>query len=396
MKCTVDRKSLKTALATAKHCLPLKPLSDHEANPVLHLVPGKLTVVATDMSQVCSVTVEAETEESFSMSLDLKKLEKIISKTDNGNITIEYGMGGRARVSQTGSDGFVEIPSLPVTKVPVFDRSSPGEVASASGPLDTVVLAEGLDFAGAFMPDVVERNPKYDFVLIKDGLVYGANGVNRRGYFVSPALRFPGELKFLKKFVPVAVKLLKSLAVPQVTVKNLDRVLTLETPDGLFSYACLKARTDAPDIPMAYLKSSGPYTEIDLAKALKAMERITIPEYQSAGASVGVALVLPPADADGNAELSLKLVAAGKLSGKEKIPCKRVGENEEGGLEVDKVVDFKLFKELAGAMPSKCDLKFYANDPEARYFKMQSKHVVGSANCVSVAVGSYARINRVS
>lgn len=396
MQFIVDKKDLKKALVLVKSCLPVKPLTEFDANPVFHAVEGCVRVVATDMTQVCSLSIPAESSEAFSVSMDYKKLEKVLSKSENGKVKIDYDQkAGRARVSSDGDQGYVDIPTLNVDKCPAFDRSYEGEAPLSEGSLASDVLAVAVDFASAFMPDVLERNPKYDFILVKDGLVYAANGMNRRGYFASQALRYPSELKILKRFSSVMPKVLKSLEGKPVLVRNLSRAISMTSEDGTLRYACIKARTDSPDIPLSYLKAAGPYTTMELTKCVKAMEKVVIPDYQAAGAAIGVDLVMKPsAEADGSSGLELRLISSGKFSGHEVVPCKRVGE-EGTGLLIEKVIDFKMFKELASSFTADGELRWYMNDPESKFFKIQQRKNVGTTPCLAVAVGTYARVNKV-
>ena len=392
MRLVVDREVLRAALALTKSCLPPKPMNDNEANPLITVTPGQAVVTCTDMSHSASACIDVVATENFQVTFDIKKMERVLTKSDKGSVELVYDpKAGLVRVRMEDGEGHVDIPSLPANKVPVFDMGSTGHSEPHTVKADA--LAAAIEFTSAFLPDVVERNPVYDFILLKDGMAYAANGMNRRGYFVSKVLRIPEEFKVLKKFSNVLPKMLKHMGAGDVTMSNGDRTVKFVSPDGKISYSCLRARSEAPVIKMEYLKSNGPYTTMDLPKVLKNLEKIVIPDYQSAGAAVGVNLVLGVGDDKGSAPLELSLISAGKYSAKEKVQCKRIDE-VEGGVVVDKVIDYKMFKEIAGAVPSKGDLRVYLNDPDAKMFKLLVRGSIEGSDYVAVSVGAYARLNR--
>ena len=398
MRLVVDRKKLKSMLSASRSCLPLKPQSEYEANPSFRVSSGVLVMSSTDFSQGLELRCPVEHDGDFAVSFDIKKLEKIVAKTDTGSVSIEYVQDkGSVRVSSSEDEkkGFVELPAVPFAKVPVFDSET--TTASAVCTLPGSVLKEGVDFASTYLPAILERNPKYDFVQVRNGLVYAANGANRRGFFASPSISATTEVKILKKFALCLPKALTALA-PESTAEIFEgvRTYTIKSQEGDFVYRCIKARTEPSDIPMDYLVPKGAHTIVDVVKLSRLMEKVVIPEYQSAGVAIGVRLVIaPPTDAaEGSSLVQLSLVTAKRQDAQETLACTRVGETDSA-VEVDKVVDFKMFKEMATSLPTGGETKVFMNDQESKFFKLQRVLDVGGHKCVALAVGAYARIAKV-
>ena len=233
---------------------------------------------------------------------------------------------------------------------------------------------------------------------IKNGIIASANSATRRGFFVSPSISTSTEVKILKKFALVLPKAL--VAFPEDGVAEFyegKRTYTLMSQDRSFVYRCIKARTEPPEIRMEYLATKGAYTTLDLNKLSKTLEKVVIPEYQAAGVSVGVHLVLNPVSGEeGASTLDLSLVTAKRQEAQETLPCARLGEPEGQSLPIDKVVDFKMLREMISSIPEKGGMvKVYMNDPDSKFFRIQNMFSVGTHKCVAMAVGSYARLARV-
>lgn len=398
MKLVVDRKKLKAILSATRSCLPVKPQSEYEANPSFRVSSGVLVVSSTDFSQGLELSCPVDGDGDFAVSFDIKKLEKIVAKTDTGSVEIEYVQEkGSVRVSASDEKkGFVELPAIPYAKVPVFDAE-----ALSGTPVCTLpgsVLKEGVDFASTYLPAILERNPKYDFVQVRNGLVYAANGANRRGFFASPSISATTEVKILKKFALCLPKALTAFPTDaSAEIFESSRTYTIRSTDGVFTYRCIKARTEPSEIPMEYLIPKGSHTVVDVTKLARLMEKVVIPEYQSAGVAIGVRLVMrPPEDiVTGSSSVDLSLVTAKRQEAQESLACLRLGETAESR-EVDKVVDFKMFKDMVSSLPTGgSDTKVFMNDPDSKFFKMQRILEVGGHKCVALAVGAYARIAKV-
>ena len=391
MKCVVDRKALRSALTTLKACLPEKPLTEMEGSMLLKVSPAGLAVIATDMLQEGAITVplKEESESSFEVLPDMKKLEKVLTKTDFPEVTLEYETGSGALRVSGGSSGFVDIPTFPAAKLNRYD--APVTEGDLAGIVPADMLSSGLSYICSFLPESIGGNQKFEVAILENGILSGANGWNRRGYFVSKSLILNQEVKFLQRFTVSLSKVLKHV-VGDLSVTLHERSIIL-TSDSGFKYTCVRARHETPDPVLSYLQSSDPYLTMDLVKLVKALDKVSVPDYSSAGAAVGVHVTIAPADGEHKSKFEMKLASLTALQAADSIPCTREAEKDGGpGELVEKVIDYRMFKEMASEFPSAGDTRVYMSNPASRFFKFHSKFSVGENACVAVAVGSYSKV----
>ena len=391
MEVTLNRKALKEAITALKPCLPIKPLSEYESNMMLVVTPASVELVATDMVQEgvmpVSFTVAANT--SCDLVPDIKKLERVLTKSDTEDVALNYDEGSGALRISSGT-GFVDVPTLSARKMGRYD--APVSAGSSVGSVPASVLAAGLSFVSCVLPEMVTGNLKYEVAILSGGLLSGANGWNRRGYFVSPSLKLDQEVKFLQRYVETLPKLLRHVK-GNVEVTLYERSMTF-VEEGKFRYTCTRARHETPDVVMKYLKSEDPYVVVDPGKMVKVLDKVVIPDYQAAGSAVGVKFLLSPAAPNTkSATLDLKLVSAGGLQAEDSIKCTREAEPDGTfGIPMERVIDYRMFKAMANEVPASGDTKLYICNPASRFFKFQCKYLVGEYTCVSVSVGSYSKV----
>lgn len=390
MEFSLNRKELKTALTALKPCLPAKPLNELEANMLIKVSPTGGLLIATDMVQegVMPLTLVTAPVEPLEILPDIKKLEKVLAKTDSEEVEMSYQDGtGILRVAS--GKGFVDVPTLPPKKLGRYD--APMTEGELLGAVPSSVLADGLSYVSCFMPETITGNLKFEVAILEGGLLSAANGWNRRGFFVSTALKLPKELKILQRFAECLPKLLRHVP-GQLNVILHERSIVLTSENG-FRYSCVRAKHETPAPVLSYLRSNDPYLVVEMGKLVKILDKVVVPDYQAAGAPVGVAVTVPPAEAGSTAStMELELVSTGNLQARDTIPCTREGETATpGGELIEKVIDYRMFKAIASQIPSKSDTRVYMSNPACRFFKFQSKFMVDTYPCVAVAVGTYSK-----
>lgn len=387
----LSRKALRESLAALKACLPAKPLTELDGAILLSVAPSVVGVSATDMVQ--EAVYELQTleigSEAFDVVPDLKKLEKALQKAESDDVILSYDSGsGTLRVASKGLPGFVDVPTFSAAKKPRYDR--PTSPVDPCGSLDARVLAASMSFIEDYLPETVTGQMKFEAAILRDGVVSGANGWNRRGYFVSRGLALKEELKILQRFVSTLPKVLSRVLGNKLEVRLYDRTIVMSCPG--FSYSCVRAKHDMPDPVLSYLKSSDPYVTLDTGKLVKLLDRVTIPDYNAAGSPVGVRLQIPAHEEGAPLDTSLKvsLVAYSQLKAEGEVACKRDSDRQCSAL--DKVVDYRMFKSMSSALPTSADVRCYISNQDSRFFKFQGKYVVGDFPCVTVSVGSYSKV----
>jgi hypothetical protein len=390
MEVTLNRKGLKEAITALKPCLPAKPLTDYESNMAIRVSPGTASLVATDMVQegVMPLAVVSQSGGSVDIVPDIKKLEKVITKSETEAVVLSYEEGSGALRVSSGS-GFVDVPTLPALKMGKYDF--PAAAGDVVGQLPATVLGDALSFIECFLPDTITGQLKFEVATLASGMLTAANGWNRRGYFISQSLKLKQEIKFLQRFVATLPKLLRHVT-GDLSVELHERSIVMRADSG-FRYSCVRARHETPEPVLAYLKSAGPYLTLDTVKLTKVLDKVVVPDYQAAGAPVGVELVIPPA-AEGSidSELLLKLVSSGAMQAQDKFPCKRVSEDKDPrGELVEKVVDYRMFKSMVSELRAGAENRVYMSDPASRFFKFQSKFAIDGHSCLAISVGSYSK-----
>lgn len=387
----LSRKALRESLTALKACLPAKPLTELDGAILVTVTTNLVSVSATDMVQeaVYEIPVIDIGVDSFEVVPDLKKLEKALTKAEADDVVLSYDQGsGTLRVSCRGLSGFVDVPTLPASKKARYDM--PSAPVEATGVLEARVLAESMKFIEDYLPETVTGQMKFEAAILRDGILSAANGWNRRGYFVSRGLSLKEEVKFLQRFVSTIPKVLSRVIDRKLSVFLHDRTIVLSC-DG-FRYSCVRAKHEMPEPVLSYLKSSDPYVSLDTVKLTKLLDRVTIPDYNAAGSPVGVRLQLPEHMDGGPVEDKLKvsLVAYSQLKAEGEVACTR--DSDKACAPLDKVVDYRMFKAMASALPSSAEVRCYISKQDSRFFKFQGKYIVGEYPCVTVSVGSYSKV----
>jgi hypothetical protein len=391
MKFVVPKKDIKEAIATAKHCIPEKPIVEVDSHVRFELSGKTLTISATDGMIAARVEIQVDTQDTLSAEfpVDPKRFEKAITKNEESEeITLQWlGEEKGLRIyTKEGSKSFITLPVMPLRKMAKFPASS-NYVADEKGEVPCELLAEIFGFLVPYFPAPREDGKSFDLGVISKGVAYACNGINKRGYLVSPKLKPFTGLCVHKKYATKLSKLFKAVKEKNFELSH-DKNRVVFSSEGL-NFTVMKSRKDPSDIQTSYIKREGPYCKISKAALIKSIDRSTIASFEKVGHPIGLKLKLT-GEAEGGV-LETQLVTNTESDTVDEIACPRF---EDGAEEVDHVIDYKIFKGIINSLGTVDTVKLYINDPTLKYFKAYSTREVADCKFTSVGVGAYSRITR--
>jgi len=384
MELKVSVEEFKKALSIAKKALPKIILQEERGHVLCVLKDSKLVVSATNNDIKAQVLVEVPefSDPDISFTVDPKVVEKLISKIDTDMLTIQYNPEDKTLLIYTTENrqSFTTLQSFPTEKMLTVD--SIDQDTTTRYTIDREIVLASLEFSNDYLSPLKENKKQYDFIIINNGFVYGANGVNKMGFFVSQAFKGFDNFKIRKESAPALVAVLKSLKDKNVVFVDAKKDIGIETEDGSVFFSCLKSGVESPKINSDLLKGESPYTLIDKNKLLKVLDRLVASTNSSVGA--GVEFIL--SGVNENASISFTLIS--NLKTIEQMDCVRVKDSENE--DITHVLDFKLFSGILGSFENK-DIRLYINDT-GKFFKVTSSGEINGYKYMSAGVGSYSKV----
>jgi len=386
VKVTVDRLELKKAISIAKSYLPAKPLIEVDGELLMTLKDGKFSVSATDNQQACFIDIDVlEFEGEGKFSCDPKRVDKALTKSSCLSVELDYDPVEYTLELVLGKDtSVISFKTFPTDKMSNFKPNIEGCHYRAA--VNTKILYTGIKYLQAFTPYKNDVSKKYDFAIIGGGIMYSANGVNKRGYFISRELAEIKDTKIQKKFMETLGKSLFILDCEKVVVIERDSVTTIESEDGKFISHMLKSRSVPPDMPKQYIQVKGdPYTTVNREKLIKSIDRSTSASYSKVGTPIGLQLTV----SGSGEESTLKTdMITNALKTIDSVECIR---HDDGDGEVSNLLDYKLFKTILSSFSKEGETRLYINQPDLKYFKIYAKGEIEGIPFAEVGVGAYSR-----
>ena len=394
MKFAVSKSGIKDALATVKNCVPDKPLSEVDGHIRVLIEEGSMTLSATEGMFSAKVTVSIDIEgtlkEPLEFPVDPKRLEKSITKNESDIfVSMEWlGFDKGIRIyTRNAGKSYITLPVLEIRKMARFPKVSkytPHQTCEAPGEL----LGEAFSFVFPYLPAPREDGRSYDMAVIDKGVVYGCNGINKRGYMVAREFKEFRNLAIHKKYVLRLSKIFKSLKEKTFNVSHDDDRIIFES-EGVYILV-MKSRKPSSEVATSYIKAEGPYTLIKKTSLIKSLDRSTIASFEKVGHPIGVILNL--VGNEDSACLNTQLVSGNDSDTVDEIPCDRLGDGD--GSDISHVIDYKLFKGIINSLGAIDTLKLYINDQDCKFFKAYGTRKLESTSCMFIGVGAYSRITR--
>lgn len=386
-KVRVDQ--LKKAVSIVKRGLPKIVLQEERGHLLCRIEENKLVLYATnnDIKTYSKINLIETDTSDLSFTLDPKIIEKLLTKIDVNEICVTYDEEEKTIRIYTTLDrqSFTTLQSFPVEKMLTF---SPPEEDGDSIVINREVACAALEFCSNFLAPLKENRKQYDFIIINKGIVYGANGLNRMGFFVSTEFQHFINFKIRKESVPDILGALKSLCTDEVMFINNDKDSGIrassedeDTADETY-FTCLKSGTEPPKINTEFIKGDNAYSLINKTKLTKSLDRLSASASASTGA--GIEIKLSGKNEDGVVTLNL----ISNLKTREQVECVRV--NDQENMEIEHVLDYKLFKTILASFNDN-DLKVYINDT-GKFFKIASTGKIKNIKYLTAGIGAYSKV----
>lgn len=386
MKFSINKEELKKAITIASKALSKNVIQVERGHLLVNIADNKAIFSGTNNDLKASVEISllnCESDTSFLFTVDPKILNALITKIDLEIISFDFNVEDLTLKVITSEDGksFNTLQSFPTSKMLTVD--------SAQKPLDTEhiistsILRSSLDFCQNYL-EMKEENKRFDFVIFNKGVVFGSNGLNKMGFFVSSDFKEIENFKIRKIAVPLISSILNKIESKTVLIGEHDNSVVVKTRDSQIFFSCLKSSVESPKISLDMLKKGDPYTVIERVALNKKIKRLLAAKTALVGS--GIELTLD--GAGDNATLQLALLA--NLKAQETVQCSRVDDPTTE--DITHIVDCKLFQSIIDSFEDK-NISLYINT-QLPYFKIHEvfKNEENDTKCMKVGVGSYSRI----
>lgn len=385
MEITVPKSEFKNAISIARRALSSVVIQEERGHLLFTVQGSNMFIQGTnsDLKSRCLIDIVNNSGQDFSFTADPKTLERLVSKVEVSDITLDLDTTTLTlKVYTTESkNSFGTLQSFPPDKMLTFD--DPKNVDRTEYVVNKECLIFALEYAKNFLADKKEDQKQFDFVVINGGVVYAANGTNRLGMVVFRTFAQVPGMKIRKLVLPVYLNFIKGVDGTEIKLIDTDKDVGIESMDGRHYFSFLKSTLEATSIPKEYLKSEGAYTLIDKDRLIKVSERTII--TNSSVSSVGIEITL--SGAGDKANLEVKLVS--KRVAVETLNCTRVDDTSSEP--VSHVIDFRMLKAILSSFSTDEVVRFHIND-NSRFFKVYCKGKVGDETYVLAGVGAYAKI----
>jgi DNA polymerase III sliding clamp (beta) subunit (PCNA family) len=385
MKLVVSKDLLKDAVAIASKALS-KAVIQTERGHLLFIVSGstmRISGTNNDLKSQCIVPL-ISCDSDISFTVDPKVLEKLITKIDHDNLSMEFESSNLTIKIYTTEDesSFNTLQSFPTDKM--LTVGAVDKALNVSHTINKELFSRVLTYAWKYLETSKEENKKFDFIIVNNGVIFASNGLNKMGFLIATDFKGINNIKIRKQAVPLFMFVVKSIKGNSIILGEQDNDVVIKTEDSQVYFSCLKSTVEAPKINLDYLKKDGPYTEINRTDLIKKLNRLTVSKLSTNSAGIEMTL----SGAGDTASLELALLS--NLKAKEKIGCKRVDDTSTQ--DVSHIVDYKLFlTEISSFLEENIHLYINASNASFKIHEVTKDEEKG-LKYITVGVGSYSRI----
>jgi len=389
MRIVVDKIELKNAINLLKKGLPKVVLLEERGHLLCSVKADKLKISATnnDIKMQKALKVENLDGLDFKFTIDPKIVGKLLVKITIEKVQIEVN-SEEYTINVKTSDNKKSVSSVryfPPEKM--LGLTGNLKLKKEQIVVNRELLLFALQFARNYLPDIKEENKRFDFVIIRRGYVYAANGSNKMGYVVFKALSNINRLKIRKAILPVYISVLESLSSDKVHLIETEKDIGLFSVKDDFYFSSLNSNVEAPRTILKYLKSKKPYTKVAPSDILRHLDRLLISDTSTIPPGITMEL-------EGKEEqstLKLSLITEGNANKSlEAISCLRVEDSEDS---ISHVVDSRILKQTMGSFKgNKKEVRLHINEADSKFFRVFDKGEINSEEYAMVAVVAYSRV----
>jgi hypothetical protein len=385
----ISKDKLKEAIAISSKALSKAVIQVERGHLLFKVTKTEMKISGTNndlKAQSVIPVIECDTECSF--TADPKMLDKLLTKIDSDTVKMEFDQSNLTLKVFTTVDeqSFNTLQSFPPDKM--LTVSNVDKALNITHTISREVLLASLKFSVKYLEAANEENKKFDFVIINNGVIFSANGLNKMGYFVAPNFRGINNIKIRKNATPLFISVLEKIPEDTLILGESDNDVVIRTDNLSTYFSCLKSAVEAPKMDLSYLKKDGPFTEINRIELVKKLNRLGSTRATMIGAGIEIVL----SGAGDNSFLDIALLS--NLKAKERINCKRV--NDDSTEEIKHILDYKLFiTEISSFITD--SINIYINTSGSFFKVIESvKEEKKDIKYMTVGVGAYSKIRQKS
>lgn len=382
----IQKEQFKTALSQTKKALPKIVIQEERAHILCVYRESELIMSATNgdlkARHVVEVTSDETAEVSFTM--DPKIVEKLLSKIDHDRILIEYSDSDKTVKIYTSEDkgSFTTLQSFSQDKM--LTVPALGDV-SVKHAVPKKVFLFSLKYAQNYLAPPKDDQKQYDFVIIHEGKVYAANGLNKMGFIVFKSFVDFENVCIRKSAVPLLISYAEDSDDSDITFIETAKDIGITNSDGKHFFTFLKSNIEPPTMRTEYTRSEGPYTRVDKKKMLKVLERLFVSNKSTS--TMGVEITL-----NGEGQTAcIDMSPLTSLKSCEKFNCVRV--DDPSSESVEHVIDYRILKSILSSFETDREVRLHINE-DTKFFKVYNGGEVDGNKYILAGIGSYSKVIR--
>lgn len=216
--------------------------------------------------------LEGEPQE---FTADPKKLYNLINSSDMEMICFKYNNETKTLsvYASENKNSYLSFPSFNPSDFLSFETKLKNSKEIKN--LNAGVLLLGFRFIQGFLPND-DRNQKFARLYIEKNVLYGTNGSNKIGAFLSPEFKDLNELIIRRIMISPIVQMIDRLNPSEISIKDAAKHIIITSPEGDYGFGFLKTTDQAIKFPISIKRPDIDSFNIDLNLFLKKLNRLSI------------------------------------------------------------------------------------------------------------------------
>lgn len=285
----IKTSDLKKALSIASLAIGDNP-DTVEGQALFIIKNDKVFIQATNKDKLAASyfpIIDSSIEAECSFTTDPKKLQAVLSKSDEDLIRIQHNQERNTLnvFASEDKEAYISFPSMnPDDFLKINEELS---IALSVKTIDTTILTTGIKFILGFLPND-EKSKKYSNLYVDKGILYGSNGANKVGAFSSSDIEGITDLNIRRSMLMPMASFIDKIGSSEVVLKHSSKNIIVSSPDGFHSFGFRKSILEMPKLPISIMVPDANGVNIDRQLLLKKITRLGITSRDELGLKLSV------------------------------------------------------------------------------------------------------------
>ena len=284
----VDTAELKKAIAISALAV-LDTVSSIQSHALVKFDKKKansITVFSTDKDKMTLSTVSVSNsvaeDELVEFTLDPKKIQALISNLDVKQIKVSYDKSTKTVCVYTTeeSDAYVTLASFDPEEFLNLEKQvlATQEIKT----FDADMLKTALKFIqGILSTDAKDK--RYSNLYFDKGVIYGSNGHNKVGAFISDVFKGVSDIMIRGGTIPPITSMLDRISCSTIKFKSSDKLLVVATPDDSLAIGFVRTVMPMPRMPINLEVPQWDGFNVEKTPLIKKINRLSVVSKEGVG-----------------------------------------------------------------------------------------------------------------